>query len=62
MFLSAFNVFRLFYPAALPGSFYSYLNPLCIIIGVSYTTFYKHKKREQREEINVTVVDRNKSN
>ena len=45
---TVFSAFRLFYPAALPNSFYSYLSPLCIIIGVSYTTLYKHKKREQR--------------
>jgi hypothetical protein len=45
---TAFSAFRIFYPSALPNSFYSYLNPLCIIIGVSYTTVYKHKKREQR--------------
>jgi hypothetical protein len=46
---TAFSIFRLFYPLALPAYFYSYLNPLCIIIGVSYTIFYKHKKRKQRE-------------
>ena len=46
---TAFNAFRLFCPVALPDYFYSYLNPLCIIIGVAYTTFYKHKKRKQRE-------------
>jgi len=46
---TAFNAFRLFCPIALPNYFYSYLNPFCIIIGVSYTTFYKHNKRKQRE-------------
>ena len=46
---TAFNAFRLFYPVALPDYFYSYLSPFCIIIGVSYTIFYKHKKRKQRE-------------
>ncbi|MCX5678680.1 MAG: hypothetical protein NTY76_06190 [Candidatus Omnitrophica bacterium] len=45
---TAFNVFRLFYPVALPGYVYSYLSPLCIIIGVSYTTFYKRQKRKER--------------
>ena len=46
---TAFNVFRLFFFAVLPDYFYSCLNPLCIIIGVVYTTVYKHKKRKQRE-------------
>lgn len=46
---TAFSIFRLFCPRALPDRLYSYLSPVCIIIGVSYTTFYKHKKRKQRE-------------
>jgi hypothetical protein len=46
---TAFNAFRLFYPVALPVRFYFYLSLFCIIIGISYTTFYKHKKRKQRE-------------
>jgi hypothetical protein len=46
---TVFNVFRLFCPHALPDRLYSYLNPVCIIIGVFYTTLYKHKKRKQRE-------------
>lgn len=46
---TAFNAFRLFCPHALPDRLYSYLNPVCIIIGVFYTTFYKHKKRKQRK-------------
>ena len=46
---TAFNAFRLFCPHALPDRLYSYLNPVCIIIGVFYTTLYKHKKRKQRE-------------
>lgn len=46
---AAFNTFRLFYPLALTDRFYFYLSLSCIIIGISYTTFYKRKKRRQRE-------------
>jgi hypothetical protein len=43
------SAFRLFYPDALPSRFYFYLSLFCIIIGISYTTFYKRNKRKQRE-------------
>jgi len=46
---TAFNAFRLFYPLALPDPFYFYISLFCIIIGISYTTIYKHRKRKQRE-------------
>jgi hypothetical protein len=46
---TVFSVSRLLYPAALPGYFYFYLSLFCILIGVSYTTYYKRKKRKQRE-------------
>ena len=45
---TAFSAFRLYYPAALPDRFYFYLSLSCIIIGIAYTTFYKHEKRKQR--------------
>ncbi|MBU4485906.1 MAG: hypothetical protein KKD38_03175 [Candidatus Delongbacteria bacterium] len=46
---TAFSSFRLFYPSALPDRFYFYLSLFCIVIGISYTTYYKRKKRKQRE-------------
>ncbi len=49
---TAFNAFRLLYPAALPDRFYFYLSLFCITFGICYTTFYKRKKREQREAMN----------
>jgi len=44
------NIFRIFYPEALPDRFYFFISVSCIIIGISYTTFYKRKKRKEREE------------
>ncbi len=46
---TAFNAYRLYYPAALPDRFYFYLSLFCITFGICYTTFYKRRKREQRE-------------
>ncbi|MEW6365935.1 MAG: hypothetical protein AB1714_15000 [Acidobacteriota bacterium] len=46
---TAFNAFRLSFPVALPDRFYFYLSLSCIIIGISYTTMYRRKKRKQRE-------------
>ncbi len=45
----AFEIFRLFHPAALPDRFYLYVSLSCIMIGTCYTTFYKRMKRTQRE-------------
>lgn len=46
---TAFNAFQLFYPSILPDRFGFYLSLSCISVGICYTTFYKHKKRKQRE-------------
>ncbi len=46
---TAFNVFRLCCPAALPGRVYFYVSLFCIIIGITYTALYKRMKRKQRE-------------
>lgn len=51
---TVFNGFRLFYPVALPDRFYSYLSQFCII-GMSFTTFYKRRKR--REATNYQTVN-----
>jgi hypothetical protein len=53
---TVFNAFRLFYPAALPNRFYFYLSLFCIIIGISYTTYYKGEKRKQRESMGKPAV------
>jgi hypothetical protein len=53
---TAFNGFRLFYPVALPDRFYFYLSLFCIIIGISYTSLYKHQKRKQREALDSPAV------
>ena len=49
-------VFQLYYPAALSDRFYFYVNLLCIIFGVLYTTSYKRRKRKQREAVNRSAV------
>ena len=45
---TAFGVFRLRYPAALPGGFYFSISVFSIIFGVIFTTVYKRLKRKQR--------------
>jgi hypothetical protein len=47
------NAFRLYYPSLLPEYFYFDMSLLCIAVGTAYTTYFKHKKRKEREaEIN----------
>jgi hypothetical protein len=43
------SFFRFFFPIALSDAFYFYISLFCIIIGISYTTYYKSRKRKQRE-------------
>ena len=53
---TASSVFRLYYPVALSNRFYFYLSPFCIIIGISYTSFYKRMERKKREAMSNPVV------
>lgn len=55
---TALSVFQCFYPVALPDRFYFYINLLCIIFGVLYTTSYKRRKRKQREAVSRPAVRR----
>ncbi len=43
------NALQLFYPGAVSDRFSFYLSLSCIIAGIAYTTFYKRKKRRQRD-------------
>jgi hypothetical protein len=46
---TAFSAFRLLDPEALPARFYFCLSLSCILFGIAYTTWYKRRKRKQRE-------------
>lgn len=49
---SAFSIFRLLYPAALPKPFYFFLTLFCMIFGIVSTTLFKRSKRKQRMALN----------
>jgi len=46
---TAFSAFRLLAPEALPARFYFCLSLFCILFGIAYTTFFKRRKRKERE-------------
>ena len=47
---AAFNTLKLLQPELLPSKFYFFLSLSCIIIGISYTTYFKSMKRKQRKQ------------
>lgn len=46
---TAFEIFRLSYPDALPARFYFCQSLFCIAIGICYTQIYKRIRRKQRQ-------------
>ena len=42
------SVFRLYFPARLPGGFYFCASLLCIAVGTTHTMRFKHKSRNAR--------------
>lgn len=49
---SAVSIFRLLYPAALPKAVCFLATLTCMIFGITYTTFFKRRKRRQRMTLN----------
>jgi hypothetical protein len=49
------NALRLYYPSLLPEYFYFDVTLICIAVGTAYTTYFKHKKRKERE-VGITNV------
>lgn len=49
---SVANIFRLYYPVALPKAVYFLVTLTCMIFGITYTTFFKRRKRRQRMALN----------
>lgn len=50
---SAFSIFRIIYPAALPKTFYFLLTLFCMVFGIVSTTWFKRVKRRRRVTMNV---------